>query len=483
MIASQDLGGNTAAPLSPSPSRLGFVVTCASDGLVHEVLSVHGPMGLTISPGSHLADIGQCADPDKLKNFIQAVTEDGVGFGWELVACTDTSQIPINMYGVLKDDHILVIGASSDRELLELVDELASTNNDLVNTVRDLKRQMARLRDSSGLVDSSVEELSAINNELVNLQRELQRRNAEVAREQRFISSLIAAAPNVIYVYDVAQRRITFVNDASLGTLGLAPDEIMAMDDPLGKIGLRPQSEDGGEWCLDKVTGLKDGQRFEWSNEVHTSGGRIVWIRSHATVLERGEDGSPSQVLVVGVDLTHEHSIEEQLRTLALHDQLTGLLNRSGLEAYAANLAARAVRNRETVGVLFADLDGLKEINDDFGHPVGDVVMVEAAAALASSVRASDLVARVGGDEFVILVSQTSAEGMATLAERIRTEAAERSAGLPHGVALSLSLGFICSQITAPEAIRNLINRADRLMYEDKAARRASGAYGESAAR
>ena len=94
----------------------------------------------------------------------------------------------------------------------------------------------------------------------------------------------------------------------------------------------------------------------------------------------------------------------EQLRLLALYDALTGLANRASLSERLAESLARAHRSHDTIALLFIDLDGFKQVNDDFGHASGDEVLREVAKRLQLAVRATDVVARFGGDEFVVLL-------------------------------------------------------------------------------
>jgi diguanylate cyclase (GGDEF)-like protein len=117
--------------------------------------------------------------------------------------------------------------------------------------------------------------------------------------------------------------------------------------------------------------------------------------------------------------------LQEQLASEALHDQLTGLANRTLLQERMDESIAGALRTRSPLAVLFVDLDGFKAVNDHLGHVIGDSALREVAGRLRESVRATDLVGRFGGDEFVIVCPDTTEEASMAVAERIRESIAK----------------------------------------------------------
>jgi len=140
-------------------------------------------------------------------------------------------------------------------------------------------------------------------------------------------------------------------------------------------------------------------------------------------------------------------------------DPLTGLANRPAFDHRLAIEWERAARYQRPLGVLVVDLDGFKEVNDTQGHAAGDEVLRRVGASLARRVRGADLAARLGGDEFVVLAPETSAAGLARLAELVRGVVEE----LPVGV----SVGWAERTDGDADAAAMLI-RADEAMYEDK---------------
>jgi diguanylate cyclase (GGDEF)-like protein len=154
----------------------------------------------------------------------------------------------------------------------------------------------------------------------------------------------------------------------------------------------------------------------------------------------------------------------DELRFGTMHDPMTGLLNRTGLN----ELSARLTTDRDSRAVIFIDLDGFKSVNDSHGHAAGDVVLVDAAARLTSAVRPSDLVARVGGDEFIVVAASLLDEPAAvSLAQRLSASLARDiilDTGAVVSVAASAGVTMWGESVTFDEAVE----AADALMFEAK---------------
>jgi two-component system cell cycle response regulator len=164
-----------------------------------------------------------------------------------------------------------------------------------------------------------------------------------------------------------------------------------------------------------------------------------------------------------------DHSLE-----LAVTDQLTGLHNRRYMVGQLDALVTRAGRGGEPVGALLIDLDHFKQINDTFGHDVGDEVLREFAVRLATNVRAIDLPCRYGGEEFVVIMPDTSLASAERIAERIRLHVAGSPIRVDGGrelltVTISIGVAATSGPDDTPEA---LLKRADAAVYEAKAAGR-----------
>lgn len=231
---------------------------------------------------------------------------------------------------------------------------------------------------------------------------------------------------------------------------------------------LRGAHESGLRRCLETGDGPVLGHRLE-TTALRKDGTRIPVELTIARM--RLADDSVSYAGYVR-DIRERHRYEEALRTLSLVDDLTGLYNRRGFLTFGHQLLRLASRSSRPVHVLFADLDGLKEINDAHGHAEGDRALAAAAHVLRATFRRSDVVARIGGDEFAALALETTDRGIDVLEARVRERlAASRS--LPERPwVLDLSLGHVRWDPAAPRALEVLLEEADRAMYERKRERR-----------
>jgi len=158
-----------------------------------------------------------------------------------------------------------------------------------------------------------------------------------------------------------------------------------------------------------------------------------------------------------------------QLDALAHQDSLINLPNRRGFMRALERFIDRAGRYGEHSAMLYVDLDGLKMINDSFGHPAGDQALIQVAQLLISGVRKSDVVARIGGDEFGILLAHSDDAKAHEAASRLIDLIA--GCGFTHnGDALPLSVAIGVTMITGGDSADDIIARADEAMYRRKAA-------------
>ncbi len=162
-------------------------------------------------------------------------------------------------------------------------------------------------------------------------------------------------------------------------------------------------------------------------------------------------------------------SMRSRLAEQVGSDPLTGCLNRRALETRLQAEWRQAKRRGSTVGVLAIDVDDFKTINDERGHPFGDVVLRELAEIMKSTARDTDAVARVGGDEFVIVLPDTGWQGAITFAERIRRKVDDFTFGGATGeIPLTISIGVALARGTDPVSPEILLQEADRTMYKAK---------------
>jgi diguanylate cyclase (GGDEF)-like protein/PAS domain S-box-containing protein len=168
-------------------------------------------------------------------------------------------------------------------------------------------------------------------------------------------------------------------------------------------------------------------------------------------------------------DVTDRLANERQLHDLALTDPLTGLWNRRAFTDRLAQAHARATRHAGTVGVLFADVDAFKAINDTYGHAAGDEILVQIAHRLQDQFRGEDTVGRFGGDEFAVVCEGISAQDGSALARRVQLALADPYLVRDQTIPASVSVGIAISR--GEHSTEELLEQADVAMYEAKAAR------------
>jgi diguanylate cyclase (GGDEF)-like protein len=207
---------------------------------------------------------------------------------------------------------------------------------------------------------------------------------------------------------------------------------------------------------------------------------RVARMRHNAKRLEAGrplgeadpsrdELGTLSRALVrTGAHLS---DLQEELRRLATVDELTGLANRRGFFALGEHELLVAARTRASVALLFVDVDGLKSVNDDLGHSVGDLLLREAADVIRETIRASDVAGRLGGDEFCVLLMGDPELDAQRVVERMRETVAGHNARPGRGYQISLSIGLSALPAGRSVTLEELIDAADEEMYEDKRAK------------
>jgi diguanylate cyclase (GGDEF)-like protein len=240
-----------------------------------------------------------------------------------------------------------------------------------------------------------------------------------------------------------------------------------------------------------RIRGMRDG--IETAMLLHERHGLpIVFLTAHSdpATIERAMLAEPygyiakpldyaSLRATLAVALQKHASIGRRLATLAAsatHDELTGLLNRRGFTEAAARAVALAQRTGRPLAIAYVDVNGMKEINDRFGHAAGDRMLIATAELLRATFRTTDSLARLGGDEFAALAEEylENDDGEA-LRQRFRRQMARRRSEITDVFALSASIGITIHNPRVPRTVTELLAEADARMYAAKQRRRLEG--------
>jgi diguanylate cyclase (GGDEF)-like protein/PAS domain S-box-containing protein len=249
-----------------------------------------------------------------------------------------------------------------------------------------------------------------------------------------------------------------------------------------GREALRPVLFERARFELPTRDDLEDDKPIELTCCFERQGAAPAWIAARFRP-GRPEDTPVASVCSMRV-VTREREREEELAYSALHDPLTGLANRRLMDAHLDVALARARRGEHSVGLLFLDLDGFKQINDEHGHNVGDAVLVEVAKRLGRAVRASDpigraadpasLVSRPGGDEFLVVLSDLTpdpAQSIAAVIDRVRRAMQEPFQVGDTPASVTVSIGAAEYPLDGRD-VHTLVERANGMMRAAKRGRR-----------
>ena len=288
-----------------------------------------------------------------------------------------------------------------------------------------------------------------------------QQARAQRARQEATLRSVIEAMPTGVAVLgrDALYR---FVNKAYERWIGLPRDQIIGRKvvDVIGPsdfVSVRP-------WMARAFAG--ESVQFERSDESRNRASHVavsfipLWL----------DDGSVDGIVGVLQDISHHKLEEVRLMQLAQRDALTGLLNRAGFEEHMAKAVESG--DRGTLALLYIDLDHFKPVNDAYGHPVGDQVLQMFAQRISALVRPTDAVARMGGDEFAVMLSGVPASINAqVVADKVIAAAQAPFSVDGHTLRIGASVG-VAYGVPSESGWADLVSRADTMLYEAKNAGR-----------
>ncbi len=277
------------------------------------------------------------------------------------------------------------------------------------------------------------------------------------------VAAAFDQAPVGLALLDLTGRWFR-INPALCQMLGWSAEELLAQAPPqVVHAEDRSTEEEAAARLAAGETAVTVEQRYRHRE------GHVLWVRRTATLV-RDAAGIPEYIVAAYEDIDARRSQDARLAYLALHDALTGLANRALLDDRLSQAIAACEREGGVVAVLFCDVDGLKAVNDRYGHPFGDELLVTVARRLGGQVRGGDTLARFGGDEFVVVCNLRSSDDAVSMCRRLSI-AVEADPGLvaPDGtpVPIRVSVGYAVSHDSRADP-RDLLVEADESMYEAK---------------
>jgi diguanylate cyclase (GGDEF)-like protein/PAS domain S-box-containing protein len=292
-----------------------------------------------------------------------------------------------------------------------------------------------------------------------------ERRQAEEElkdREER-LRTMVESVQTGMLLIDRTTRTIINANPASAGLIGLSPEQIVGRS-------CREffQCAHHGDTCpLDEGVDLG-----EFESVLMTAAGQEMPI--HRTATPVTADGREC-AMESFIDMSRHKRMEEELRSLSMVDELTGLYNRRGFMMLAQKEIDAALRVAGSLALLYIDVNGLKEINDNYGHTEGDRVLVAMSKVLKEAFRETNLIARIGGDEFVVMVPQYVGARPALLVDRLLRILEDFNTTSGRTYEIGVATGVARLQPDRPCSVLELITQADTNMYVEKRRRAMTG--------
>jgi len=287
---------------------------------------------------------------------------------------------------------------------------------------------------------------------------DLHEAQARLAESEQRYRHLVENGQGLICTHDM-EGRLLSVNHAALAMTGYTAEQVIGQT---MRAVLSPISREVFSLYLERMehVGHDAGMMY-----VQAANGReLAWKYRNVRI---DEPGKPSYVLGHAQDVTELREAELQLRQLAMTDDLTGLLNRRGFLVNGSRVLQDAVTQDKRAAVFYVDIDGLKAINDEHGHDAGSTLIVAAAEAMKNSFRAADVLARIGGDEFVALVI-VPPDDIATITNRLKWHVDKFNSGSGRPYPLAMSIGVSRYDTTNRLTLEGLVNAADAAMYRHK---------------
>lgn len=324
-----------------------------------------------------------------------------------------------------------------------------------------------KTNDETGALAATFNNMaSGLQESIAKLEQEIiERKKAEAALRQseEKYRSLVDCTSDSIYLVD-ADYKYLFINKQHLLRLGLSGEQY------INKAYSDFHSPEETELFMQKAGKVfKSGGSFQY--EYKSLRDEKYFLQTISPVKDL--NNKTTSVTVISKDITMLKQTEEKLYSMSMTDELTGLYNRRGFLALVEQQLKLAHRENKKMFLMSADLDFLKLINDIMGHQRGDMAIINTANILKETFRESDIAARIGGDEFVVLGVDTPDTNLETLAERLRENLNTHNDKVNEPLGeLSLSYGFAIYDPKYPRSIYELLSEADELMYQHKSKKR-----------
>jgi diguanylate cyclase (GGDEF)-like protein/PAS domain S-box-containing protein len=287
------------------------------------------------------------------------------------------------------------------------------------------------------------------------------RSEEEIEQLRKFSDSTVQTMTEGLVLTD-SEGRFTFANQAAAHMLGITPSEMVDKE----VLSFIPKDQHAILRRADEKRSKGISDRYELAF-MHKDGTRRTFLVSGGPRVQGTQFGGTMAVLT---DITDRKHMEEEILALSLRDELTTLYNRRGFMTLAEQQLKTATRLKKKIALIYLDVDDLKKINDSSGHKMGDRALAELAFILKKSFRESDIIGRLGGDEYSVLAMESNNMNADILTRRLLEKLAlfNSRSSAEAGFTLSISTGIFIREPEDPATVEEMLSRADHLMYEQK---------------
>lgn len=286
----------------------------------------------------------------------------------------------------------------------------------------------------------------------------------------KLFETLVTKTDDIVVVFDTnlddGGPHITYVNPAFEKLMGYPADEMIGQSPNLLN---GPNTDKQTRYKINRA--LRKGKGIRTELQKYSKNGQAHWLDINIVPLH-DDKGKLQCFASIERDLSRYKKMERQLANMALFDSLTGALNRAAFMQHAEKEFSRAKRYNRSLSVMMIDIDHFKDVNDRYGHAAGDHVLQIFVEAIEEEIRSTDVLGRVGGEEFTLLLPDTTIKSASYLAERVRERINKYPyiAGM-HLIEITASLG-VAVMTKKDNDFKDILNRADQALYKAKHAGR-----------
>lgn len=328
---------------------------------------------------------------------------------------------------------------------IEIDETLARVRSHI--TIRRLQKQLQEANDA----------LDAQLIELTNAQAQLRERESK-------LSAFISALPNITFIYDAEGKYLEIIGNK---TEHMVANKEEMLGRKLTEF-LPPEVAKIKMEAIRSVIQTSQIRVVEYQLPVQS--GKALWFEGRLALMEKHESET-EKVICVTTEITDRMELQQKVQTLAIQDPLTNCFNRRHFLNLAQHEITIANRYNRPLSLVILDIDHFKKINDEFGHPFGDMVLCQLVETCRHSLRCSDILGRYGGEEFIILFPETAMPGALDVAERLRRTVEQTQIPSKNGpISITLSGGLACLDSTHDNqtVLQTFIEAADQALYQAK---------------